>query len=186
MWENIFIYDLICRDFALILFNYNTLLIDPVAFLLKGQNLHYYLSRSFTKPIKSYKVNKRSNNNVVLLQGLQTHQREKQSSEADSCLWYCNAVKKNKSTGLGNMESAYMCTEPRPLHLKFWIASRWSISKAISWRLIGRKIWGVLGFYYPSLSCWHWLLFSPSLLPSPAFSFSSFHFTLSPVILCYN
>lgn len=98
----------------------------------------------------------------------------------------CNAVKKNKSTGLGNMESAYMCTEPRPLHLKFWIASRWSISKAISWRLIGRKIWGVLGFYYPSLSCWHWLLFSPSLLPSPVFSFSSFHFTLSPVILCYN
>ena len=29
---------------------------------------------------------KRSNKNVVLLQGLQTHQREKQSSEADSCL----------------------------------------------------------------------------------------------------
>jgi len=45
--KHIFIYDLICRDFALILFNYNTLLIDPVAFLLKGQNLHYYLLRYF-------------------------------------------------------------------------------------------------------------------------------------------
>lgn len=55
--KHIFIYDLICRDFTLLFFNYNSLLIDPVAFLLKGQNLHYYLSRSFTKPIKSYKVN---------------------------------------------------------------------------------------------------------------------------------
>ena len=55
--KHIFIYDLICRDFTLLLFNYNSLLIDPVAFLLKEQNLHYYLSRSFTKPIKSYKVN---------------------------------------------------------------------------------------------------------------------------------
>lgn len=55
--KHIFIYDLICRDFPLILFNYNSLLTDPVAFLLEGQNLHYYLSRSFTKPIKSYKVN---------------------------------------------------------------------------------------------------------------------------------
>lgn len=55
--QHIFIYDLICREFAVVLVNYNSLFIDSVAFLLKGQNLHYYLSRSLTKRIKSYKVN---------------------------------------------------------------------------------------------------------------------------------
>lgn len=71
MRKHIFIYDSYAEIFPLILFNYNSLLTDPVAFLLKGQNLHYYLSRSFTKPIKSTKLIKRSNNNVILLQGLQ-------------------------------------------------------------------------------------------------------------------
>ena len=57
VWQHIFIYNLIYRDFAVILVNYSSLIIDSVAFLLKGQNLHYYLSRAFTKPVKSYKVN---------------------------------------------------------------------------------------------------------------------------------
>lgn len=78
----------------------------------------------------------------------------------------CNSVT-NKLAELGTVKCLRMKWTKTTPHLSLWIAGRWSISKAISWRLTWRKIWEVLQFYYLSRSCWHGLLFPLSWLPSP-------------------